>query len=1082
MNKRLLCTLLAGTLILAGSIFPVAAQTDTATVKGNLKTVVVKNQTAYERETNFNKDWKFSLTNADSYAVDVDDSAWSQIDLPHDFSIIQNFTTSGEAESGFLPGGTGWYRKTFTLTEADSNKVITINFDGVYSDSYVYVNGNFVGENHYGYNNFSFDITKYLKVGENVIAVKAVNDIPTSRWYSGSGIYRDVTLIVTDKVHVDLNGTQIATNNSGKINFSADILNESDSSVDVTVKNNVYAKGSDTSVANSSESVSVSSNSSVKCSMELNVSDPKIWGIDSPNLYTMVTTLYVDGKIVDEYSTDFGFREFSFDSNGFHLNGENVKLNGVCLHHDQGALGSAAYYDAMYRQLSMMKDMGANAIRVTHNPADEDLINICNELGLLVVEEFFDGWTCAKNGNSNDFSKYFKEYAETVVTNVIKRDRNAPCVIAWSLGNEIQGGTSGNYSEFTTEVEKLIKYVNNVDTTRPVTIGDDTRGSDNTLSSVVKTIVDNSGIAGFNYANYSELNNLANEYGRIIASETTSATNSRGVYSGQNNNTAADGNYHLTSYDTSAVNWGMTAHESIYNIYRLDNVAGEFVWTGFDYIGEPTPYNNTDSGSKTGYAYPNSSYFGIVDTAGFEKDTYYLYRSQWNKDSSTLHLVTAWDSDNMMTTDGKTPVVIYSNAAKVELYLNDELIGTAVRSENTSNAGHTYYTYTVSSSDNDICTAVSASGAKALYATFNVKYSAGTISAKAYDENQKEITENCVGNYSVSTPDDPSKLVISPNKTETNADGSSLVYISVDVTDKNGNIDTTANNSIAFSLVGNGEIVGVDNGDQATTEKYQQSSVLKSSTSAEIKAYAGKALVIVRSTESSGSFTVIASSNGIESDSVTVKTNAVEIEKEVILTGYSYYDEYTVYQGTEPELDTTAVGYLSNETTINGSVVWDNIPKSVYSADGDHTVNGVLTVNSENFDVSCTLHVLKIANTEKVLPKVKVSMEKNGAKIKVLGTFTNYSEKADCFEVTSHGVLFIKKDVLRFSALTADTLGRTRVTFGEYSEDGEFWYSFTPESVDTDYVVCAFIVYVDSNGNENYVYSDLTDSKYSELN
>ena len=973
MNKRFLSALLTGAIVLTSMGLPAFAADSSGTIMGDPETIYVSSNASSKRETNFNEDWKFYLgDNNSAYGTNFNDSSWETVTLPHDFSISQSFTTYGEAESGFLPGGTGWYRKKFTLPAADSGKTVLINFDGVYSDAYVYVNGTQVGENHYGYSNFAFDITDYIIADgktQNVIAVKAVNSIPSSRWYSGSGIYRDVTLIVTDPVHVDWNGVQVTTpdisSGKGTVNVSTTIKNDSNSAVTASVTHKVYEKKGSVVKAESAYNVSIPAGSSQTTSNNSAVvSNPKKWDIDSPNLYTLVTTLSVNGEVVDEYSTDFGFRYFSFDSNGFHLNGNNVKLNGFCLHHDQGALGSAAYYDAMYRQLSIMKDMGVNAIRTSHNPADEDFIDLCNELGLLVIEEMFDGWNVAKNGNSYDFARHFISYAETVVKNVVKRDRNAPCVIAWSLGNEIQEGASTNW-QFPTIANNLINWVNSVDDTRPTTIGDNTRGGNITLTSVINNITNNGGIAGFNYANSaSTLYSLARIYGGtfgcIIASETSSATNSRGIYSSQNNNSNADGKYHLTSYDTSAVSWGITAHDSIYNTYQYDCVAGEFVWTGFDYIGEPTPWNGTAIGSIPGSgATPNSSYFGIVETTGFEKDTYYLYRSQWNKSKNTLHLVTAWDGDNMYTTGGKTPVVIYSNAAKVELYRNGTLIGTATRKANTSSAGHTYYTYSVSSNNPSVCTAVSASGSSALYATFNVTFESGTISAKAYDASGKEITSTCAGNNSVSTPGTVSKLAVSANEKVILADGSSLVYVTVDVTDEGGNLKTTAANTINFSLTGNGEIVGVDNGDQATTAKYQQSSVLTSTTSAKIAAYAGKALVIVRSTKDAGSFTVTASASGLTGGSATVTTTAVPAEPVAEgLVSYTMVRDYTVKAGTAPTLQTTATGTLSTGETISGTIEWGAVSSDTYNNAGDYTINGVLTINGNKIDVTCRLHVI----------------------------------------------------------------------------------------------------------------------------
>lgn len=962
-----------------------------STIIGDSETVkVTTNQS--DRKTNFNKDWKFYLgTSSTAQNVNFDDSAWKTVSIPHDFSITQSYTTSGEAESGFLPGGTGWYRKAFTLPTTDAGKAFVLSFDGVYSDAYVYVNGTYVGEHHYGYTNFAFDITDYLTVDgatENVIAVKVVNNIPSSRWYSGSGIYRDVTLITTDPVHVDYNGTYVTTPNiksgNGTVNVAVDVVNDGTTAADVTVTNTVYKKGSTTELASASATVSVAAGATATATAAPVVSSPSLWSIDAPNMYVVQTILTVDGTVVDTYDTEFGFRYYSFDSTGFHLNGKNVKLNGVCMHHDQGALGSAAYYDAMYRQLSKLKDMGCNAIRTAHNPADEDFINICNELGLLVIEEVFDGLVDPKNGNSNDFSKYFETtlgsenrlyagessmtYAEYVATSIVKRDRNDPAIIAWSFGNEIQEGTYWtNVSRYDEICADFITWVKSEDTTRPITSGDNNRGGSSDLVNVINTITNSGGVAGFNYANSaSTLYSLAQSYGgstgAIIASETSSATNSRGIYVSQSSNTNVDGNYHLTSYDTSAVGWGITAHDSLYNTYQYDCVAGEFVWTGFDYLGEPTPWNGTGSGSVSGSgAYPNSSYFGIIETTGFEKDTYYLYRSQWNKDETTLHLVTAWDSDNMMTSSGKTPVWVYSNAPVVKLYRDDALIGTATRVDNTSSAGHTYYTYTTTSNNDSICTTSTGSGADGLYAVFNVAYTSGTLSAKAFEaDGTTEIAlSGNSGQNTVTTPDSVSKLVVSQNKTTIDADGSSLAYIEVDVVDANGNLDTTATNNITFSLTGNGEIVGVDNGDQATTAKYQQSSVLTSSTSANINAYAGKALVIVKSTETAGSFTVNVAASGLTGGSASFTTVAVEDSVTEGLVSYEYVRDYSVKVGTVPNLETTATGTLADGTSITGTITWDAIESGVYNTAGDYTIKG--TLNFEGYDsiaVSAKVHVI----------------------------------------------------------------------------------------------------------------------------
>ena len=970
---RILALLLA--LVMVISMAPAQVFAAGSTIVGSPETVKQGTDAAALRENDFNKGWKFYLgDNSAASNPNFDDSAWTAVDLPHDFSITQHFTASGEAESGFLPGGTGWYRKSFVIDESHAGKTFLLNFDGVYMNAYVYVNGIPVGEHHYGYTNFAFDITDYLicdGATQNVVAVKAVNELPSSRWYSGSGIYRDVTLYALDDVHVDLNGVTITTPNiadgDGTANVKVDVVNDGRIPAEVTVRTTIDGVAGEATVT-------VPAGSTVEAELEVEVTNPALWSLDDPNLYTARTEVLVNGVVVDSCEDTFGFRWTEWKSTGFYLNGQAVKLNGVCMHHDQGALGSAAYYDAIYRQMSIMKDMGANAIRITHNPGDEDLIAICNELGLLVIEETFDGLVDYKNENRNDFSSWFEQTAsaglygyadgmsnaEYASRSIVKRDKNAPCIIAWSFGNEIQEGTYWtNTSRFDDICADYISWVNDEDGTRPVTSGDNNRGSSQDLVNVINTITGAGGIAGFNYANsISTLSSLASQFGGskgvIIASETASATNSRGQYRNQNNNSSSDSAYHLTSYDTSKVNWGLTAHDSIYNTYNLDNVAGEFVWTGFDYIGEPTPWNGTTSGDSGRGAIPNSSYFGIVETTGFAKDTYYLYRSQWNKNDTTVHLVTAWDADNQMLSGDKTPVWVYSNAAKVELYLNDALIGTTTRTPVTSAAGHTYYTYSATSNNTSVCAAAANSGADALYTIFNVTYTAGTLKAVAYDENGVELDT-----YSISTPGAVSKLVATADKTEIDANGYDLVYVEVDVTDADGNLKTTASNNITFTVDGPAVIAGVDNGDQATVRKYQNSYVLTDRQNANINAYAGKALVILRATEEGGEITLNIASSGLEGQTITINAAGGESDDDTGLVSYEMVRDYTVMAGTEPELETAVTGTLADGTTVQGTIAWNEISEELYNTAGDHTIIGIASFDGyEDVKVTARLHVI----------------------------------------------------------------------------------------------------------------------------
>ena len=561
------------------------------------QTIQVNNY-GQERSTLFNDGWKFSLgRSSEAYKPEFNDADWESIDLPHDFSISQEFTSRGEAESGFLPGGTGWYRKNFIMPEECDGKRLVLNFDGVYSHASVYVNGTKLGEHHYGYTAFAFDITDYVTCDgstENIIAVEAVNNIPSSRWYSGSGIYRDVTMIVTEPVHVALNGTYVKTPNlkdsngtDGTVNIAVDVQNDSTAAANVTVRNTVYEKGGTEAVASASAEADVAAGKTETVSTTQQVGSPKLWSLDTPNLYYVKTEILENGKVVDTYETEFGFKWYEFVANtGFKLNGENVKINGVCMHHDQGALGAAAYRDAIYRQLTIMKDMGVNTIRITHNPGAEIFVDICNEIGLLTIEEMFDGWSRPKNGNTNDFSTHFKvnlqeenqiiggdssmTWAEFVLKATVNRDKNDASVILWSLGNEITEGASGDTSDYGEISADLIRWTQEADTEHPVTFGDNGRSTGGVTGQVGRNIYDAGGVVGFNYGSIGEIDNLHNTYPVMLYSETASAVNSRGIYSGFRTRANIDGKYHLTSYDTSRVGWGKTAHESIYNVYRSE--------------------------------------------------------------------------------------------------------------------------------------------------------------------------------------------------------------------------------------------------------------------------------------------------------------------------------------------------------------------------------------------------------------------------------------------------------------------------------------------------------------------------------
>lgn len=500
-SKQLFSVLMAATMVMSGISIPVnASQVDDAVVRSVLtKTEATASES---REINFNEGWKFhygDVENAEKKDFDDSDLAkWGNLKLPHDFSITQEPSNSNEAESGFMPGGTGWYRKNFTLPSDYAGKSIVLNFDGSYNHTYVYVNGTKVGENHYGYNDFAFDVSKHLICDgktENVISVKVAHQTPSSRWYSGSGIYRDVELIVTDAVHVSRNGVYVTTPNLATekggnvtVKVQTKVQNDSNAQVEAKIRTTVLdAEGKAVSEPSTTD-VTLTENGTEEKEQNLKVNNPALWSTEKPNLYYVQTEVLVGDEVKDINKETFGFRYIDFNSNtGFSLNGKNVKLKGVCMHHDQGALGSASERDAVYRQVSKLKEMGCNAIRTAHNTPSSVLLKACNELGMMVMDETFDGWAFPKNGNSQDFSTHYNKtisednkllgatagdtWYKFVLESNIERDKNDPSVVIWDIGNELNFGVT-DPSKYEQYAKNMKSYIEAIDKTRPITVGD----------------------------------------------------------------------------------------------------------------------------------------------------------------------------------------------------------------------------------------------------------------------------------------------------------------------------------------------------------------------------------------------------------------------------------------------------------------------------------------------------------------------------------------------------------------------------------------------------------------------------------
>ena len=955
-----------------------ATRSDSTTQMSSTPEVVYSSavDSKQNRTSDFDANWKFMLSDSvQAQDPAFDDSAWQQVDLPHDYSITQKYSQSNEAESAYLPGGTGWYRKSFTIDRDLAGKRIAINFDGVYMNATVWFNGVKLGTHPYGYSPFSFDLTGNAKFGgENTIVVKVENRLPSSRWYSGSGIYRDVTLTVTDGVHVGNNGVAIktpslATQNGGNVtmNLTTKVANDTKAAANITLKQTVFPKGGKTDAAIgtvTTASKSIAAGASADVTSTITAASPKLWSIKNPNLYTVRTEVLNGGKVLDTYDTEYGFRWTGFDAtSGFSLNGEKVKLKGVSMHHDQGSLGAVANRRAIERQVEILQKMGVNSIRTTHNPAAKALIDVCNEKGVLVVEEVFDMWNRSKNGNTEDYGKWFGQaiagdnavlggdkdetWAKFDLTSTINRDRNAPSVIMWSLGNEMMEGISGSVSGFPATSAKLVAWTKAADSTRPMTYGDNKiKANWNESNTMGDNLTANGGVVGTNYsdgANYDKIRTTHPSWA-IYGSETASAINSRGIYN-RTTGGAQSSDKQLTSYDNSAVGWGAVASSAWYDVVQRDFVAGTYVWTGFDYLGEPTPWNGTGSGAVGSWPSPKNSYFGIVDTAGFPKDTYYFYQSQWNDDVHTLHILPAWNENVVAKGSGNNvPVVVYTDAAKVKLYFTPKgstekrLIGEKSFTKKTTAAGYTYQVYEGADKDS--------TAHKNMYLTWNVPWAEGTISAEAYDENNRLIPEGSTeGNASVTTTGKAAKLKADADRKTITADGKDLSYIEVDVTDANGHIVPDAANRVTFDVKGAGKLVGVDNGSSPDHDSYQADNR---------KAFSGKVPAIVQSTKESGEITVTAKADGLQSSTVKIATTAVPgTSTEKTVRSFYYSRNYYVKTGNKPNLPSDVEVRYSDGTSDRQNVTWDAVSDDQIAKAGSFSVAG--TVAGQKISVRVTM-------------------------------------------------------------------------------------------------------------------------------
>jgi beta-galactosidase len=773
-----------------------------------------------ERRIRLTDGWRFFKGDAaGAEQPSFDDSSWRRLNLPHDWAIEGPFDPKYSPSSGGLPFfGVGWYRKTFTLSGGTRNRYVSIEFDGAMANSTVWLNGNLLGGRPYGYIGFSFDLTPYLNPpgSPNLLAVKLAPEDRSSRWYPGAGIYRNVWLDVTGPIHVARWGTYVTTQvlpDGAQVSVRTEIRNRAPAAAKIVLQHTLLDPAG-TPVTSQRDAADLPSSAVQQVNSRLTVAKPEIWDIGHPSLYTLVTEILLDGKPVDRYTTPFGIRTIAFDNaKGFLLNGRAVKLQGVCLHHDLGALGAAVNRRATERQLQIMKSMGANAIRTSHNPPSPELLEFCDRLGLLVMDEAFDVWRRPKI--PNDYSKHFDQWSERDVRDMARRDRNHPSVIMWSIGNEIGEQGSPQGAEI---AGRLSRFFHEEDPTRPTTAG-----FNNHWAAIKNGLAAKVGVVGFNYKPWDYAAVLKDHPGWIlVGAETSSVVSSRGVYHLPLEKYEKHDSLQISSYDIISPPWAYLPDPEFEAQEKNTSVLGEFVWTGFDYLGEPTPFH-MGRGQSTGKDWPSrSSYFGIVDLAGFPKDRYYLYQSLWTR-APMVHLLPHW---NWQGREGQNiPVMVYTNADEAELIVNGKSLGRKKRwsepvelpvGPNISKDGKYKSKYRL---------------------LWQVPYQPGSIKAVAYNAGK------VVASKEIKTAGAPARLKLLPDRARIAADGEDLAFVTVRVEDKAGNLCPEAMNSIQFTVSGPAAIAAVDNGNPATTEPFQAGAR---------KAFNGLALLIVRSEKGRG--------------------------------------------------------------------------------------------------------------------------------------------------------------------------------------------------------------------------------------
>ena len=801
----------------------------------------------------FDAGWKFHRGEAEKAGEPGFEAAsWRTVSLPHDWAIEPDPTAKGpksenvfdpdspaHAGGGYLPGGVGWYRKSFTLPAAAKGRRVFVEFEGVYMESDVWINGQHVGMRPYGYSTFEYELTPHLTYGgqPNVLAVRVNAPLPSSRWYSGAGIYRHVWLTQTDPVHVAHWGTYVTTPKvsaeAATVRVETQVLNQADRDVDIEVRSIVRDPAGATSTA-SAQARGVKAGATLTALANLELKEPKLWSTETPTLYSVVTLVLVDGKVVDLVTTPFGIRTYEFTKDrGFLLNGKRVPIQGVCQHHDQGCLGSAAYDRAIERQLEILKAGGCNAIRTSHNPPAPKLLELCDRMGFVVMDEAFDTWNRPKE--KFDYGRLFLEWHDRDLSDLIRRDRNHPSVILWSIGNEIPNIASKEGAEW---AKKLAAICKREDPTRPVT-----SACNNPDGTVKAGSVDSLGVFGINY-NLGRFDAYRDRY-LLFSSESASTVSSRGAY----NLDQRDGKVgimparrnQVTEYDLFVPDWADHAEHMLLKLSESPWIAGEFVWTGFDYIGEPTPF----------YWPSVVSYFGFIDLCGFPKDRFYLYQSRWSE-KPMVHILPHW---NWAGWEGSPiPVWCYSNADEVELFLNGKSLGRKGLKDTPQPVTFTDQRRGMMTRNKYL--RPGGKTPKPLHFAWDVPYQPGTLRAVA----RKGGT--VVAEQTVHTAGKPAKLVAAADRAQIEAGGQDLSYVTVKVVDEHGTVCPDADPLVRFAVDGPATLIGVGNGDATSHEDFIAD---------HRKAFHGLVLGVVRAGEKAGSAIVKVSAEGLAPAEVKVE-------------------------------------------------------------------------------------------------------------------------------------------------------------------------------------------------------------------